>query len=474
MRAPIRQLVVGIGFAVCLGFAGVSHGQERPTYSAHWAVNTSPTEIRWRNAPDWAAMVDFGTAPVQRNVIVLYEHLFLLDVRTQGLHITMSPQWWTAYESRLREHVAQQVPSPEFDGYLVLDVEFLDVFWGDRTAGPGISPVSHHSRAQFDYWYDYIRRTSPQTLVGSEVQREARLKAGYESAVRELFQRTIEICKSVRPGAKVGFYGFPLRRHGEYARADAERFRTLNDSMSWLFEAQDALFPELYQQFVMVENDRPVNWTRTWRQRDLETLMRSNIVEARRLAGEKPVLVFTMVRYSELSGNLDGQRLPANVMDLALASPKSFGADGIVIWDHLRSAQDFHRLQRTMNEEVNARLASLLTPLDNGQISASASQPGTSQQPPATPPTVDDRRSSVDPAHHNPNRRVIRVRPQPLASTTPATGETPSTGGGGQEPQAERRFSNNWRNLVRRNLPYRVQRPISPIERALTAATEID
>jgi hypothetical protein len=353
--------------------------------------------------------------------------------------------------------------------------------------------VSSHSRFQFDRWYDYIRTTRPQLLIGTEAQREARLKQGYELAVKDVFLRTVEITKSVRPGAKVGYYGFPYRRNSEYSRHDAAIYRGYNDYLSWFYEAQDVLFPSLYQTYVMVDDSQTPNWGRTWRRRDLETLMRSNIEESRRIAGERPVLVFTMVKFCELApGDLIDQCLPDDLMDLALLSPKRYGADGVVIWDYLTNVEEYNRLQQRMTDKVNPRLAAALTPL--AQVNPSA--------PPGQPIVNAGSGNSGGAAAAGPGRRSLRGGQQASGGSrggyrvmqnnqgggsqpppgspgtdnaggstppTPATPPAPSAGGGnsgsGSAGAPTRRISSNWRNLIRRQGPYKVVRVIDPRER---------
>jgi Hyaluronidase len=394
MLKHLRSL--SITALVCLT-AGMSMAQsqtEARPFTAHWGVATCPHELRWRTTVDWAQIVEFEGAPIRKDAYVLYEHDFLLDVRDRGLSITTDPAWNTAYDARLDTYIAQQIPNPNFDGIVCIDVEFLAVTWGNRTGGPGISPQTPATpRRYFDEWYDYIRTRQPALLANRTVeQQEEALRISYEQAVKDLFLRTIQRMQTLRPNAKFGYYSQPLRRNSEYTNpATQAAVRAYNDNLRWLFDAQDVFFLELYQRFFVAETPQQVNWNLRWPQGDLERIMQGNIEEARRVAGEKPVYVLTMVRFSELTPGHEKQPLTDELYDLAIRSPKQYGADGIVIWDFLRSDADRQRLQTYMTQHVNWRIRDV-TRDPNAPAADPLADAGSAPDPqtPPSSPTVPD------------------------------------------------------------------------------------
>jgi hypothetical protein len=406
----MMKLVRSLSFAamVCLSAGSVfAQGEtaERP-FTVHWAAITCPQELRWRTNVDWAQTIEFEGAPIKKDTVVLYEHDFLLDVRTTGLSITTDSDWYTQYDNRLDALVQSKIPDPDFAGNVCIDVEFIALTWGNRTGGPGLSPQTPAApRRYFDEWYDYIRTRRPELIANmNSQQQENALRTSYEQATKDLFLRTIQRLQTLRPNAKFGYYAQPLRRNGEYSNpAQLPAVRAYNDSLRWLFDAQDVFFLELYQRFFVAETPQQVNWNVRWPKADLERLMRGNIEEARRVAGEKPVYVLTMVRFSELTPGHELEPLPDDLYDLAIRSPKEYGADGLVIWDFLRSDNDRQRLQTYMTQHVNWRLREVTRdpnqpagddPLaDAGTVpdpespSSSPSQPDVPSAPAATPPS---------------------------------------------------------------------------------------
>lgn len=359
MMKFVRSL--SLSALICFS-AGSSFAQgqsaQRP-FTVHWAAITCPHELRWRTTVDWAQTIEFEGAPVRKDTIILYEHDFLLDVRTAGLSITMNPDWYAQYDNRLDDLVESKIPDPNFAGNVCIDVEFISVTWGNRTGGPGTSPQTPAApRRYFDEWYDYIRTRQPDLIANmSTAEQENALRTSYEQATKDLFLRTIQRLQTLRPNAKFGYYAQPLRRNGEFSNPTAlQGVRAYNDSLRWLFDAQDIFFLELYQRFFVAQTPQQVNWNLRWPKADLERLMRGNIEEARRVAGEKPVYVLTMVRFSELTPGHEHQPLTDELYDLAIRSPKEYGADGLVIWDFLRSDNERQQLQTYMTQHVNWRL----------------------------------------------------------------------------------------------------------------------
>ncbi len=401
----------------CTAGSSFAQGQsaQRP-FTVHWAAITCPHELRWRTTVDWAQTIEFEGAPVRKDTIILYEHDFLEDVRASGLSITTNPDWYAQYGNRLDDLVESKIPDPNFAGNVCIDVEFISVTWGNRTGGPGTSPQTPAApRRYFDEWYDYIRTRQPDLIANmSTAEQENVLRTTYEQATKDLFLRTIQRLQTLRPNAKFGYYAQPLRRNGEFSNPAAlQGVRTYNDSLRWLFDAQDIFFLELYQRFFVAPTPQDVNWNVRWPKADLERLMRGNIEEARRVAGEKPVYVLTMVRFSELTPGHEFEPLTNELYDLAIRSPKEYGADGLVIWDFLRSDNERQRLQTYMTQHVNWRLR---------EVTRDPNQPE-GEQP------LADAGSSPDPAP------PVSAPTMPEAPSAPS--QAPSTPPAPQQPRAQ-------------------------------------
>lgn len=368
--------------ASLLAMTGSPQWASAEDFSVHWGVITSPHELKWRTTLDWAKAIDFQGVAIRRDAVLIYEHDILLDVRTSGLALTLDPAWWDAYIARLDRVIAQNIPDASATGLAVFDIEFLDLNWGQRTAGPSIYPKSDHKPAQFDWWFDYFRMHRPEAIAGlSTEETEHVLARTYQAAAKDLMLRTIQEAKRLRPEMKWGFYGYPLWRAGnDYARPDPNPSRDLTDNVAWLFEASDAVYPVLYQRWKVVATASQADG-RTTRTRDsIENQMRAVIGEARRVAGSKPVYVFTGVRYFEHTPRYEGQPFSAELYRLALGIPKEAGADGILIWDYIKSDAQFRALQSIMRHYVNPTLRVVL-----------ADSQDTQQQPTAIAATPDRR-----------------------------------------------------------------------------------
>ena len=110
-------------------------------FSVHWMVTTDDRELRFGSGNDWSARMNFGSAQIQRDTLVLYEHWFASDVRTTGLSLTKESDYYERYERSLRTMLDQRVPQG-FDGYVCLDIEFLPTYYGQRTGGPNLYPTT--------------------------------------------------------------------------------------------------------------------------------------------------------------------------------------------------------------------------------------------------------------------------------------------------------------------------------------------
>ncbi|MFZ4573763.1 MAG: hypothetical protein ACOYN0_05155, partial [Phycisphaerales bacterium] len=331
--------------------------EPRPNFEYHWGVFTNPMELRWGSRTDWAARVDFQQAPISRDTVVLYEHNFVEDARSQGIALMRTdPDYWSRVRTRIQTQLTDELTRIPNAEYACLDIEFLDMSWGNRTGGPGIHAPSPHGVTQHDAWYTYMRQHHPDELYGlSSADEEEVLARTYREAVREFFLGTIREAKAVAPNLKWGFYGYPWRRYGEYLQPVPNQWSRINDEMQWMFEACDVVYPALYMNLQTVADGTPGRRAGyQWEESFHSSIILGNIREFRRLIGpNKEIIAFTGYRY-HLS--LDEERLgdyldPIDVR-LALELPAQNGLDGIIIWDMLSNEGDLAAAQSFMNSDV--------------------------------------------------------------------------------------------------------------------------
>ena len=322
-------------------------------FTTHWMVDTSDIELRWGTGINWQARTDFGTVPMRRDMLVLYEHWFALDVRTDGVSTTQQPDYYTRYARTIEQVLNERVPRG-FDGTVCIDIEFLTKFWGDRTSGPGLYPTINYGRRYYDEWFDYVRTRRPEMLQNKSTQEAERaLAESFEAAVRQWFTFTINKMKELRPGTKFGFYGVPYGcRHGQYARPAPNHWRDSNDRLQWMVDIADVQFLPLYQnRFTIPEGQTPASWyemtpnqSRLW--------VSENMVEARRLDATKPIYVLAFCRYPEECVGKGNQWLDDLALDAQFRFPKEYGADGVVIWDFIQNEREFNLLQSYLTQRV--------------------------------------------------------------------------------------------------------------------------
>jgi len=309
---------------------------------------------------NWSARFDFGTVPVRRDAAVLYEHDFGLDVREKGLGITTQP----GYRSRLRQQLARvldkRVPDTRFEGVICLDIEFLHPWWeGDRE----VTPEFRRGMDQFELWRFHLQANDPELIQHRNLHsRNEIFRRTYEGAVRAWYGMIVDECRSLRPYAKFGFYGIPAgsRHDRDYAKPEGQPHRDANDKVRWMIDISDCILLPLYQDKVILRDlERQV----TPREIPLElgrAFIETNIAEAKRLAGRKPVYVIAMMTYPDWIKDCLPALAERPMNDDNLAAlfvwPKEFGADGIVIWDHFESATKFRLLQSEYSGRIESAL----------------------------------------------------------------------------------------------------------------------
>ncbi|MCX5690738.1 MAG: hypothetical protein NTV94_13315 [Planctomycetota bacterium] len=312
---------------------GTGSGSSSGTHPVYWMATSNENDARALGYK-WADRVSFGDVPIRRDTVVLYEHWYADDVRSIGLSLTQSDAaYWTRFEQRMIDVLNQRVPDRAFSGLILIDTEFLPLFWGDRTGGPGLYPISDYGKKPFDDWYTHIRNTNPQLLQNLGTQEmEGALCLSYENAVKLWTQRQYAIVRRERPNAQLCRYGLPAgSRHAQYNNPDPNPWKQQNDRAAWLTQLQDVVLVVLYQdKFTVPQGRTPAN-PREMTAAQARDWIFSNTAEARRTSQGKPVYALAYLRYQEFVTGHESQLLDATALEIMLTLPKQAGCDGMVI-----------------------------------------------------------------------------------------------------------------------------------------------
>ncbi|MBS0196589.1 MAG: hypothetical protein JSR77_07510 [Planctomycetes bacterium] len=358
------------------------------SFPIYWMGTTDDNEVRWRSGIKWSDRLTFGDAPVRHDSVAIYQQWIADDVRSQGISITTGP----GYEATLRETMtrafADRVPRADFSGYVLLDIEFIPLLWGKRTGGPDLFMEADHGPHQFDLWYTFVRESRPEVIrdLGTEAAERA-LADAYERAVRDWLTMMFRVARELRPQAKFCYYGMPMgSRHVNYNGPDPNTWRQRNDRCSWLIDLQDALMVPLYQdRFTVPDGQTPRGPYENTIAQSTDWIV-SNMREAKRIAGAKPVLVLAWAKYMEFVTGHEKQFLSTINLDHMFRLPKQNGADGMVLWDHFDNQADYTAAQQFMDANVNGILVQLAGPPPGGGSGGGGSPPPPPPPPPPTPP----------------------------------------------------------------------------------------
>ena len=356
--APLAKWLMGVVSALLVSCAHADDtgggGSTPRTQTLHWMGTTDDNEVRWRTGIRWSERLRFGDLPVRNDMAVIYQQWIADDVRAQGLGMTRVSSYTDDYRQTISRCLAERVPDVNFDGYILIDIEFMPLIWGKRTGGPDLYEEADHGPRQFDTWYTYIRNNRPEVTqnLGTEAAEHA-LAETYEQAVREWLTLTFHLFRELRPNAKLSYYGMPMgSRHWQYNTPDPNIWKQRNDRLSWLVTLQDAQMIPLYQDRITVpEGTTPRGqWQNTIAQS--EDWIISNLREARRIGQGKPVLVLAMVKYMEYIPGYELAFLQPINLDHMLRLPLVHGADGPIFWDHIENETKFNELQSFIDQSV--------------------------------------------------------------------------------------------------------------------------
>ncbi len=300
-----RWVVLSLAAFVSACIAARALSRENPEV----ALRTLP--LHWGVGGSHAAAVDLTGLPIRRDTVFFYEHL-----------LGKYPRFWNGrpenggtphradlagHIEKVRQDVKRAIPDPGWNGFAVIDFESWHPIWE-------LCP------SQFQRLAAEQVRSENSWLDAAGAARLA--KARHESAARTFVLQTIELCKSVRPAARWGFFNSP---------ADGQQ--AFVEKAPWLWEAQTAFFPVVsvdkqgIEQGVPKPGQADVALYRAHARRAVEV--------AKRVAGDKPVIAIGWLRYPEFNEAFALQFLEEFDLIELLREPRSAGADGLIFWDNV-------------------------------------------------------------------------------------------------------------------------------------------
>ncbi|NQY92266.1 MAG: hypothetical protein HRT46_11515 [Deltaproteobacteria bacterium] len=336
------------------------------TFDVFWAGKT-PADVQ-RKRGDLAAEIDFGLAPVSRNMVILYAYQAGRYPYAGPHELKLDPEWMDRHFQRLERMLDRHIPDPDFDGYATIHYESWDVLW--ELLGEVESDEDASAR-DLDYkadWRDYIEEHEPQRVEGlSADEREEVFAETYEETAREFLLDTLRECKRLRPDTKWSYDYFPhkiyrlpeLTDEGVLGYGDlSHRASELNDELEWLWEEMDFISSNLYQiKYTLKEISNNKDGSYNTKEANAE-FMWSNILERLRVASGKPVYVMLWSYYG--GAHRDTYLNKINRRQ-TLEIPLLAGADGVIIWHSVHGRSE----QRSFQKHVRSTLVKEILRLYN-------------------------------------------------------------------------------------------------------------
>lgn len=311
-----------------------------PTYDVFWNVGGTP--VQSLNYQQYGILGDRIAIQGEHQIGFFPRYDFdsqgnIIATHNGGIpQIQFYADGFAAHLAQITSDLNVRLPDVNFSGHIVLDFEAFWPIWAMYI------PDAYRSAS-----YDYAN-AHPE-LHAEITDLDLRTRTLFEEAAMEMLVRSVNHIKSIRPNAKVGYYGYPDRLYwGGYESTDilpanhiavtdgycaagstyGDCDRALNNRMASLWQAQNGFYPSIYQFYPSVTGAPGLGESTPERNAQYIT---ANLQEAQRLAGTKPVLAYTWYQYHD-STIFAGVNL--NDIDLAqsLTIPAQLGAQGAVIW----------------------------------------------------------------------------------------------------------------------------------------------
>lgn len=325
-------------------------------FGYYFSVTTDPWE--YNHGRRYSDQLEFDSGVMSREMVILYQHRTGL-YPMPGPHLSVDPAYMEAHLEELVRDVAEQIPDPNFSGIAILDYESFPAVW-DRVwntpsdAGPEVRDEDFR-----DDWTDHIRSVHAGFDAMSESEQQDLLRETWEAAVADLFTKSINTAREVRPHAKWGFYGYPYRffRHRREAPESVVSYgggyyhgSELNDRLQWMWDAVDIVTPSIYALRPVGEPTQDCQDYCTAAQ-DL-AYVANMIQEARRVANGKPVMPFVTTIYAARRGCEYLQTVNDDSLYGQIVGPALAGADGVLLWGHIRTAEERDQWQQQLDQRI--------------------------------------------------------------------------------------------------------------------------
>jgi hypothetical protein len=376
--APIlpRALVALIATAVSFFALGAGRNEDdRTAYWASWAVTN---EVSRSRGVDWAGTVDLSRSPLRRDAVVFAAEA-LGRFPWGGPHQSDNEEYMVLHLAAVRRDVAAKIPDPSWSGFAVIEYDAWVPDW-DSPLLRNIPSKLSADAPDYDFksdWEDYVQEAKPQALRGlSGPKRDDALRFTFNTAARDFFLATLRECKRLRPNAKWGFYGFPYREYAVNDPAPRARWVARNESLRWMYDASDVLYPAIHAVYATVEGRPPNRAKRENRLTENAEYITSNVREAVRLAAGKPVRPIVWLRYHDNAGpSYAFKRLTPASLRQMVTLPKAAGASGVMIWDQILSPGEVRELQMLVDQQLAASLTAITVTPEQAAAAPQGVQP---------------------------------------------------------------------------------------------------
>ncbi len=321
--------------------------QEDQPYDIQWAPVLQ--YLRSYSNPSSAPQLPTDNVPMRAKTVIVYEFDLPYDLR-QGPHVADSPASLQSLRDHVRASVERLIPDPSFDGYGVIDWESWFPLW---VAAQHRSTTYPHI---WPRWVDHMRANRATEVAGLRgTDLESKYRETFDAAARAIFLAMLDTAKQTRPNTKWGYYSFPNPVLSGYAAANngSNFWMDRNDRLSWLYEAQTAVYPCLYIQRKSFADSVRITRNTQSHEADNRSFIETNMAEARRVAGDKPILPFVWMRYHDGNAEYGLQTLNDFDLQVSFELPKELGAKGIIVWESVNSISTFNTVRDYMNQKFN-------------------------------------------------------------------------------------------------------------------------
>uniref|UniRef100_UPI00398F69FA hyaluronidase PH-20-like n=1 Tax=Pristiophorus japonicus TaxID=55135 RepID=UPI00398F69FA len=251
-------------------------------------------------------------------------------------------------QANMLEHLQQAerdidelIPSNMTSGLAVIDWENWRPLWGRNW---------HH---KFIYLRQSIELVQQRDLSLTWQSAAVIAKMEYEEAAKNIFTKSLQLGKKLRPNQLWGYYLFPncynnlhKNRNRTYTGKCPPRAILRNNELLWLWQESTALYPSIYLPKVFQSSN------------NAKLFVRNRVQEAMRVATlskeehSLPVYVYTRVIYRDC---LDETLSEADLVS-TIGESASLGVAGIVVWESSNATRTEHTctvLQSLIDEVLN-------------------------------------------------------------------------------------------------------------------------